>query len=263
MHLERSPVTSPRNPALQRIRKAVRAGRETEEGWIIAEGPHLLAEATRSQFGIAQVLLTSEARKTHARLLERLGAEIIEVSDRALASIADTQKTQGVISALRAVTWSWADLICYPASVVILDGIQDPGNAGTVVRSAEAFGASGVIFVEGSVRVSNGKFLRASAGSIFRLPFLEGVRRDQLIGLLKGSQITLYGLSASASVAFTEVSFLAPFAVAVGAEGGGLSPEIAGAAQQISIPTTRVESLNAAVSSSLALFEASRQRRSR
>lgn len=262
MRLERSPLISRKNPTLQTIRKAIQTGRPTGEGSIAAEGPHLLAEAIRSPCMIEQVFVTSEAKRCHRQILDKVNTGIVEVSERALASVADTQTTQGVIAILRMATWSWVDLIRHPASLVILDGIQDPGNAGTITRSAEAFGASGVIFAGGSVRVSNGKFLRASAGSIFRLPFLEGVPRSQLIRLLAGSQIKLYALSARAHMPFTEASFLAPFALATGAEGGGLSSEITQEAQMISIPAATIESLNAAVSFSLAMFEASRQRRS-
>lgn len=259
--LERTNVTSTRNPLLKKIRKAVQTGRATEDGWIIAEGPNLLAEVRRSQCVLELVLVTPEARERHRTLLAEVAAEIVSVSERAFESITETQNTQGILAAVCLPIWSWRDLMGNPAALVVLDGIQDPGNAGAIIRSAEAFGATGVVFLEGSARVSNGKLLRASAGSVFRIPFLAGVSRHELLNQLEGSQVTVYALLPHAGMTFTEVSFSAPFALVTGAEGAGISAEIASRAQPISIPTANVESLNAAVACSLVLFEASRQRR--
>ena len=129
------------------------------------------------------------------------------------------------------------------------------------MRSAEAFDATGIVFLEGSARVANGKLVRASAGSIFRMPFIEGLSRNDLITQVKNSQITSYALSPRGCVMFTDVRFSSSFALVTGAEGAGISAELASQAQSISIPTANVESLNAAVACSLVLFEASRQRR--
>lgn len=254
-------LTSQRNPILQDIRKAIRAGRATEQGWLVAEGPNLLAEARRSPCVIERVLITPAAFERCHELVTGLSADIVQVSERALNSVSGMQATQGIITVLRPPRWTWADLTARNPALVLLDGIQDPGNAGTIARSAEAFGATGLVFLEGSVRVSNGKLLRASAGSLFRIPFLEGVSRSDLLRELKNSRTKLYALASDAGMAFTEASFSGPFALATGAEGAGISEDVARRAEMISIPTSRVESLNAAVACSLALFEAWRQRR--
>ncbi len=146
------------------------------------------------------------------------------------------------------------------ALVVILDGIQDPGNAGTIVRSAEAFGASGVVFLKGCSRVANGKLLRATAGSIFRVPFLEGVSVFQLATYLRASQLNLYALAASGEASLAHANLRAPCGLVVGSEGAGVSPELLSGAQTLRIPTSNVESLNAAIACSIALFEAQQQR---
>ncbi len=118
---------------------------------------------------------TPAARDRHAELLSRVDAELIEVSSRAFASLASTETTQEVLALLQPRRWSWEDLTPATALVLVLDGVQDPGNAGAIVRSAEAFGATGVVFLEKCARVANAKFLRATAGSIFRLPYLESL----------------------------------------------------------------------------------------
>jgi TrmH family RNA methyltransferase len=146
------------------------------------------------------------------------------------------------------------------ALIVVLDGIQDPGNAGTIVRSAEAFGATGVVLLKGCARVSNGKFLRAAAGSIFRVPFLEALDPHDLIRQVPAAGLRLYALNQLAHADLSNTDLSSPFALIVGSEGQGISPELATGVQQICIRTANVESLNAAVACSIALFEARRQR---
>jgi len=144
--------------------------------------------------------------------------------------------------------------------VVILDGIQDPGNAGTIVRSAEAFGAAGLIFMEGSVHVANGKFLRAAAGSLFRMPYLEYQKRPGLMAQLRASERPLYALTPSATKPVDQADLRGSVALVVGSEAQGVSPELIACATGLRIPTRQVESLNAGVACSIALFEAARQR---
>ena len=155
---------------------------------------------------------------------------------------------------------SWEAVVGDTALVVVLDGIQDPGNAGTIVRSAEAFGASGVVFAQGSVHWANGKFLRATAGSIFRMPALEAVTRGEIVRKLAAARVRLYVLDAKAMAPLSGADLVTPCALIVGSEANGASAELSAAAQAIAIPAQRVESLNAAVACSIAVFEAARQR---
>jgi RNA methyltransferase, TrmH family len=253
-------LTSTRNPLLQDIRRAAASGRPTPEGLIVAEGPHLVEEAARSAWRIEQVFATPKARDAYAGLLSRADAEIVEVSPRAFASIAGTENTQEILALLRPKIWAWEHLARSNALVVALDAIQDPGNAGTIVRSAEAFAATGVVLLRGCVRVANGKFLRASAGSIFRIPFIEGAEPAEFLRSGGLSGLKLYALAQEAENDLASADFRAPCALAVGNEAHGLSPEMARGVQLFSIRTARVESLNAAVACSIALFEAQRQR---
>ena len=253
-------LTSAKNPRLQNIRIAAASGRPTPEGLIVAEGPHLFAEALGGGWHIEKVFATAAARDRYSQLLSKVDAEIVELSPRAFAHTASTDTAQEVMALLRPSTWSWQDLFPTAALLVVLDNIQDPGNAGTIVRSAEAFGATGLVFLKGSSRVANGKFLRATAGSIFRLPFLEVVEATELKQQARLHGINLFALAIRGSATLDDVDVRSSCALIVGNEGAGVSDELLGGAQVVSIPTGQVESLNAAVACSIALFEVHRLR---
>jgi TrmH family RNA methyltransferase len=258
--LQQMQLTSTKNPLLQGIRRAAASGRPTEDGLIVAEGPHLLEEALRGEWRIEQVFATPGALNRHADLLSRTDAEVCEVSARAFGSVATTEASQELLALLRPRAWNWEELISGRALVVVLDAMQDPGNAGAIVRSAEAFAATGVVLLKGSVRISNGKFLRATAGSIFRVPFVESWEPNEFVAKADRNDLTLYALVPAAGSSLAEADFRLPCAVAVGSEAHGISIELAHHMNPISIPTAKVESLNAAIACSIALFEAQKQR---
>jgi len=237
---------------------------------VAAEGPHLLSEALSSHWTLEAVLATAGAQSRFADLFQRCSAAVIECSERAFEAASSTEHSQGVLALLRPKAWTWPDLL-RPASnraaplIVVLDSLQDPGNAGAIMRSAEAFEASGVVFLGGSVQPVNGKLLRAAAGSAFRVPYLSPVDREEALGNLTAAGCRLFGLAArsaldTASSDLFRADLRQSVALVVGNEGSGLSPLVAAKTYSLSIPTHGVESLNAAVACSIALFEASRQR---
>jgi RNA methyltransferase, TrmH family len=259
------PLTSIHNPRLQEIRKAARTGRPTPDGLIVAEGPHLLADVLRSRWHVSRVYCTPGALVRFAGLLSDSPAEVAELSERVFTSLTATETTQGILLLLRPRDWSWPDLIGRDLTaacplVVLLDSMQDPGNVGSIARSAEAFGATGIVLTEGCARVSNGKVLRAAAGSLFRIPYLENVPHAQITDHLSASKLPLYALAGNGQTALAAANFRLPCVLAVGNEGAGISPELVPLAQTVRIPTVRVESLNAGVAAAIALFEAARQR---
>ena len=254
-------LTSLQNPLLKSVRRAAGRGKPTEEGFYVAEGPHLLAEALRGTWHLEKILGTESGFEKHKALLDQADAEQVEITSEALSAIADTETSQELLTLLRPREWSWDELLGSSALVVVLDGIQDPGNAGTIVRSAEAFGATGVVFLKGSVHVSNPKFLRAAAGSIFRMPFLEAMETGGFLESAKSSGLRVRALSPTGRKELADANLREPVALAVGSEGLGLSSGIKEASEPLTIPTRNVESLNAAVSVSIALFEAFGQRR--
>ena len=227
---------------------------------MVAEGPHLLAEALRGRWRTEAVFATLRARERFGDLLARTPCETVEVSEAAFAAASATEHGQGVLALLRPQTFSWRDVIGHSAAILVLDGLQDPGNAGTLVRSGEAFGATGVVFTQSSVRVSNPKFLRATAGSIFRMPYLEEVGAADLLSRMAQHSVALWALAAQGETPLMAADFGRPWALAVGSEGAGVGPELLRNARPLRIPSAAVESLNAAVAGSIALFEAARQR---
>lgn len=235
---------------LKSIRKGIQKGGLTEDGFCVAEGFHLLHEAERAGCEITAMVVAESVAKTFG------GREVHELPDRDFHELASTENSQGVISLVRPPAWSVEDLLRGTALVVVLDGLQDPGNAGTIVRSAEAFGATGVLALKGTVNLYNPKCLRASAGSVFRLPCVFG---DDVPFLC---DVTCYATVPSGGMPIYQADFTKPTALIIGSEGRGVSARLRESATDLVIPTKGVESLNAAIAASILLFEASRQRES-
>ncbi len=254
------PLTSTKNPRLQAVSRAAAFGRPTDDGLVVIEGPKLLAEAVRSEWNVQEIFVSSEARERYVTLIERVEAAITELSRRAMAAMASTETTQEILALVRPRNWSWDDLLGDAPVILVLDGVQDPGNAGTMVRSAEAFGASGIVFVKGSVRSSNGKFIRATAGSIFRIPFLEGVEGTDILRHSKKSGLPVYALVPGGNTNLQEMELAKGCVLIVGSEGTGVSAEFLAASKPVAIPTRAVESLNASVACSIALYVVHQQR---
>jgi TrmH family RNA methyltransferase len=142
----------------------------------------------------------------------------------------------------------------------VLDGLQDPGNAGTILRAAEAFGATGVAFLKGTVSPYNPKCLRASAGSIFRIPVAAGLDQQLFLAAAEQRKIALFALMPKGATDVGEVGLGSKCAIVVGSEGRGVSERLREKSTAIRIPTVGVESLNAALAAGIALFVARRQR---
>jgi TrmH family RNA methyltransferase len=159
-----------------------------------------------------------------------------------------------VIALVKPPEWSNQQIFAGPALVAILDGIQDPGNAGAILRAAEAFGASGVVFLKGSVNPYNPKALRASAGSVFRVP----------LALLEEAQLPpdleLFALMPGEGEPLSEVRLDGNCGVVIGNEGRGVSDRLRQRSTPVRILTSSVESLNAAMAATVVLYEARRQR---
>jgi TrmH family RNA methyltransferase len=254
-------LSSPRNALLQEIRQALGRGRLTNEGLLVAEGPHLLDELLRSTWRIDRVVLTPDTFERWEARIGSLNAEIVVVPAKTFDSVSATQAAQGVLALAKPAACDWRDVLRNSSLTVALDGVQDPGNAGAVVRSAEAFGATAVIFLGESVRISNSKLVRAAAGSMFRIPLCDRVARQEFIGAATQARLQLVSLSTAAQMRIDEADFRQPCCLIVGSEAHGISPELLQVSDCVNIPTAAVESLNAAVACSIALYEASRQRR--
>jgi TrmH family RNA methyltransferase len=255
-------LTSARNPLLREIRKAVIRGSLTESGYCVAETFHLLEEALRSDCEISAVIASEAVRDTvESRIAGVRGLDLISVPDELFRDLAATETSQGVITLVRPRTWELAHLFRGQTLVVVLDGIQDPGNAGAILRAAEAFGATGALLIKGTVSAFNPKAVRASAGSVFRLPLVTHLDAEAAIGALREHPVYVYAADAHAERAVSDTDLRGRSALIVGSEGHGVSPALRTAATGVRIPIVQVESLNAAVAAGILLYEASRQRR--
>lgn len=248
----RESILSVRHPLLKEIRRALDKAQPTPEGLTVIEGRHLLEEALRGPAVVEMILAPPEWDAPAGCNVLAARIRRIDVPETVLRQAASTESSPGVIALVRWPEWTLADLLTTPALVVVLDGVQDPGNAGTILRSAEAFGATGVVFRPGSVSVRNPKLLRASAGSSFRLPTLAG---DHDL------PVRLYAAHPHEGAPAAEIDWSQPCALAVGSEAHGVSPELLRQAIPVRIPTGRVESLNAAVAASILLYQAAQCRR--
>jgi RNA methyltransferase, TrmH family len=259
-------LLSDKNPLLKEVRRAAARGELTSgggltDGLAVAEGFYLLEEALGSRREIPVVIAAENVLATvvtHLRGLKR--TRVVAVSEAAFANLATTETPQGVIALVRPPPWTLDQLVRGKPLVVVLDGVQDPGNAGTMVRAAEAFGATGVALLKGCVNPYNPKCLRASAGSMFRLPVVAGIEESLLAAALEQKRVALYAALPRAEMSIAEADFTGACAIVIGSEGHGVSKRIEKKAIGVRIPTSGVESLNAAVAAGVLLYEAQRQR---
>lgn len=178
------------------------------------------------------------------------------VPDQLFATISSTEASQGLIALVEPPVWRIEQLFERPGVLVVLDGIQDPGNAGTIMRTAEAFAASGVVFLKGSVSPFNGKTLRASAGSLFRVPFVCAVEPAIARAGILQNRLRLYSAMPHEAGMPSRPVLRKPCALVIGNEGRGVSEEFRDGAESVAIPTSGVESLNASIAAAILLYEA-------
>jgi TrmH family RNA methyltransferase len=261
-HLPSRIVQSRQNSRVKELRAALAAGGRRENGLIGIEGEHLLLEALRSDVEVTTVFFRSGEVSRLLRLELDAKVQLIELPAEIFASAVTTETPQGIAALVRLREFSLDTILgAKQPLIAIAAGLQDPGNLGTLIRSAEAFGASGVVVLPGSVSPWNAKAMRASSGSVFRLPVVIACE-DEVLARLRTAGIRILAAVAGAGVAAAKMDLAAPAAILIGNEGSGLSRELLDQAdERVTIPCPGpVESLNAAIAGSILLYEASRQR---
>ena len=251
-------LTSASNPLLKDVRRAIARGTLTSQGLLVAETFHLLEEAVRSKCEVPLVLAAEDA--VHALLEGNL--KVRRVARSVFRELSGTETAQGIFALVRPPQWKLQDLFAKVPLIVTLDGIQDPGNAGAIVRAAEAFGSTGIVFLKGTVSPFNAKTIRASAGSLFRVPFLSGVDPGRASTEFQQRGLRVYATAPGGDVTPEHAGLGGPAALIIGSEAKGISNAWS-RSTQLRIPTRGVESLNAALAAVVLLYEASRQRNSR
>jgi len=225
------------------------------------EGVIAVAEALESGADVVEVFATSELDDALGELATSRDVPVVQVTESVLASIADTTTPQGVVATVRINALPLDDVSGCDLVLVLAD-VRDPGNAGTLLRSAAAAGAGAVISCKGSVDLLHPKTVRASAGSIFAVPIVRDATVYETVTQLKTYGLTVLGADQTGPDAF-ESDLSGRLALVVGNEAGGLPPhvkELVDACVGIPMPG-RAESLNAGIAGSILLFEAVRQRR--
>jgi RNA methyltransferase, TrmH family len=252
-------IESRQNPRVKELRAALARTGRTPSGLIAIEGEHLVTEALRSHLRFATVFLRDGYQPPFAIPDD---AEHLLLPPDVFASAVATEQPQGIAALVYPPSFSPEEIFAAAAPLVlVLAGLQDPGNVGTLLRSAEAFGATGALLLPGCASPWNPKTLRASAGSAFRFPVIQATEEEAL-ALLEGHHILAMATVSRGGSPIEAAPLARPCALLIGNEGAGLSDRLISAAQhRITIPMPgNVESLNAAIAGSLLLYEAARQR---
>lgn len=264
-------LTSIRSPRVKSARRLAKRTFRHRERRFLAEGPQAVREALGLPGVLTELFTTAEAESRHADLVtaaERAGVPVLRVSGEVMAELAQTVTPQGLLGVCTFVDVSLADALSPPPTLVtVLAHVRDPGNAGTVLRTADAAGCDAVVFTDASVDPYNGKCVRASAGSLFHVPVVAGTRFETLIGALRECGLTV--LAADGAGEHTLDAALdgglldRPTAWVFGNEAWGLPEEILRAVDHVvRVPIYgRAESLNLATAAAVCLYASARAQR--
>ena len=253
------------NALVKELRKAFAHGEPTSDGYCAIEGTRILEEAIRSGLRFRAVFFSQSAENKAQRLLPQIGAhvETLLLPDKLFATAVPSESPQGVAALVRWKEFSLDDVLAKAQSgpLLAIAGVQDPGNLGTILRSAEAFDAAGVVLGEGTVSPFNSKVVRASAGSVFRLSLTRAKLNDALAHF-REQGLRLIGTSSHKGVPLSQAKLDGPLVIFIGSEGAGLPRDLVTQMDElVVIPhSSRVESLNAGVAASIVLHEAARKR---
>ncbi|MGZ8612141.1 MAG: TrmH family RNA methyltransferase [Actinomycetota bacterium] len=255
-------ITSTRNERVaEALRLKKRALRDGERRFLV-EGAQAVAEALASGGGLARLYHTDPTHPLVARARDA-ATELVEVNNEVMGKLTSTVTPQGLVGIAGYVDTGIDALPPDARCVALLHAVRDPGNAGTIVRSADAAGARGVVFSSDSVDVYNPKTVRATAGSLFHLPVVRGIETAAAVDALRARGMRILAMDASGEQDLYEVDLTDPVAFLFGNEAWGLPGEVAALADAtVRVPILgAAESLNLAAAATVCLFEWARQQR--
>ena len=238
-----------------------------EEGVYIVEGIRMYREAPRAQVREVYVSEQFYSRYGDELGLSAWGRQLEILADHVFSHVSDTKTPQGILAIVKRLNYTMNDLMQVKNQkaphLVVLDNLQDPGNLGTIFRTAEAAGVTGILLSKDCVDVYNPKVIRSTMGAVFRMPFLYVEDLPEKIKELQKKSIKTYAAHLRGENAYDEEDYTTGCAFLIGNEGNGLRDEVADCADcLIRIPMEgEAESLNAAVAAAVLMFEAGRQRR--
>lgn len=257
-------ITSTKNPRVKAAQRLHRKRHRQQTGTILLEGVRLLQDALatgarpQTVFYAPELVETNPGALTLLQILDDQGIELVACTSLVFSAFTETVTPQGIAAIFHLPV---LPLPTDSTFTLILDQVRDPGNSGTLLRSAEAAGADAVLATPHTADPFHDKVLRAGMGVHFRLPLRTCDAWTEVVSFLRPEQ-TLYMAEANAALAYDAVDWQHPFALVVGGEADGASAEACAAAIPIAIPMHgATESLNAAIAGSVIMFEAARQRR--
>lgn len=253
------------NALVKELRRAFDRGELTPDGYCAIEGLRILEEAIRSGLRFQAVFFSVSAETKAQRLLPQIGAhvETVLLPDKLFVSAVPSETPQGVAALVKWKQFALEEVLrrAQTAPLLAIAGVQDPGNLGTILRSAEAFGAGGVLLGDGTVSPFNSKVVRGSAGSVFRVPLARAKIKDA-VAALRQAGIRLVATSSHKGSPLDQATWDGPLALFIGGEGAGVPRDLMAQMDDlVVIPhSPQVESLNVGVAASIVLYEAARQR---
>ena len=256
-------ITSSANRRIQRLRALMRRSPLDGAALAVVEGPKLVREACRSGLEVEEVLVASSklAAFREEDWSGTAGDELCGVSDSLFHSLSDTVTSQGILAVVRMPAAPLNPLLAGEPLLLVAHQVQDPGNLGTLARSAEAFGATALLLTARTVSPLNPKAVRASSGSLFRLPVAGPLAPGSLAQRLRRSRIRLVAAMPDGTTDFRQADYRGGLALVVGSEGGGIPPGLGAFDDEIRVPTAKgIDSLNVAAAAAIVLCEAARQR---
>ncbi len=256
-------ITSTSNPKVKYIAQLQKKRRLREEkGVFLIEGIRMFKETPREL--ILETYISESFYTKNKALIQEYGKHVEIVTDTVFQKISETKTPQGVLCVLKRKEYKLEELLSDEnANLIILDGLQDPGNVGTILRTAEASGVTGLIISADTADLYQSKTIRSTMGSIFRVPVVFVDNVGIVLKILKKHEITIFATHLAGEKWYNEIDYKKKSAFLIGNEGNGLKQEIAELADEwIKIPMSgEVESLNAAIATSILMYEVYNQRR--
>ncbi|HEY9523541.1 MAG TPA: RNA methyltransferase [Thermopolyspora sp.] len=264
--MARSELTNIKSPRVKAARRlAKRAFRDRDRAFL-AEGPQAVREALATKSAVTELFATAEAETRHQGIIEAAhaaGVPVFRASGEVMAELAQTVTPQGLLAVCGFVHVPLAEIPGDARLVAVLAHVRDPGNAGTVLRPADAAGADAVVFTDASVDPYNAKCVRASAGSLFHLPVVTGTTAADAVRGLRDRGLRILAADGTAAATIDDVDLAAPTAWVFGNEAWGLPEEILSLADEVvRVPIYgRAESLNLATAAGVCLYASARAMR--
>jgi len=264
-----TPLTSKDNSFIKNLRALVDPKHRKKEHAFLIEGVKMVEEALRDAVGVKSVVAAPSLVQHHGKgilkLAEHRGVEVLWISDRLMDAVAESKTPQPVMAIVAMKEYTEEGLFAHPSGLIIVaHQLQDPGNLGTIIRTAEAVGASGLVITANTVDPFNAKAIRASMGSILRMPVVQIGNLPAFIGTCKQKGYQTVATALTGAKTHFDADFTRPTVIILGQESAGLPQEImADIDLGIRIPMAdAIDSLNVAVAAAVILYEAMRQRRS-